>query len=108
MLRLSLALSCLLVPITSAQAADGIVIFRACNNHYVAETPTGYVLLQWYGGHDPMVGERISGEIEHYGMKDVMFRPDRPGRALVEDFWLNRATLASRLSRLCPGLTLPQ
>jgi hypothetical protein len=59
-LLLALSLSMLSTPLSAA--ADGIVVYypNGCD-YFVVETQRGYVLLEWYGGHDPSEGDRLVG-----------------------------------------------
>ena len=45
-------------------AETGMVVkrFSSCD-YYIADGPRGLYVLEWYGGHDPMEGERIIGNI---------------------------------------------
>ena len=55
-------------------------------DYFVADGPTGYYVLEWYGGHDPDEGDQIAGTISGYGFKDVFYlNSNSKGRVWVED-----------------------
>lgn len=59
--------------------------FSGCD-YFIADGPNGYYVLEWYGGYDPSEGNTIVGEINSYGMKDVLYNGTNSGRVWVEDF----------------------
>ena len=75
----------------------GIVVY-ACSSHYVVETYGGYVLLEWYGGADPVKGEGIFGDLHSYGFKDlVLIERKSETRAWIDDYLLSRDSVLSKL-----------
>ncbi len=70
----------------AAETGHVVERFGGCD-YFIADGPRGLYVLEWYGGHDPYVGERIEGDIGSYGFKDVSY-PDggQSGRVWVEDF----------------------
>lgn len=86
-----------------AAAAEGIVVLNrsGCRSRYVVETPMGYAILEWFGGRDPMEGEKIYGDFERYGMKQVTFANGRAGKVWVEDFWLSRQSVLEKMAKFC-------
>ena len=72
---------------TTVLADEGEVVktFSGCD-YFIADGPRGLYVLEWFGGYDPDEGDRISGDIGSYGMKDVIFNGSRRGRVWVEDF----------------------
>jgi hypothetical protein len=66
----------------------GVVVkrFGSCD-YFIADGPRGLYVLEWYGGHDPIEGERIIGDIGSYGMKSVIYpNSNSRGQVWVEDF----------------------
>jgi hypothetical protein len=46
----------------TARAENGVVALRASGcDYYLIYTYSGYVLAEWYGGHDPIKGNRSQG-----------------------------------------------
>jgi hypothetical protein len=88
---------------TAAQAEQGVVVWTGgCSSRYVVETPAGYVLLEWFGGHDPFKGERLVGELNSYGMKDLYVLPSgNSTRAWIDDFMLSRSSVVEKLRDKC-------
>ena len=84
-------------------AETGMVVKRlgSCD-YYIADGPRGLYVLEWYGGHDPMEGERIIGNIGSYGMKEVFF-PDskKRGRVWVEDFLETASSALQKIRDKC-------
>lgn len=73
---------------TSCLADVGLVIrtFPGCD-YFIADGPRGLYVLEWYGGHSPIEGEKIVGDISSYGMKTVFYGAGGSrGRVWVEDF----------------------
>lgn len=86
-----------------AEAASGVVVFNksGCRGRYVVETTMGYAILEWFGGHDPLEGERIQGDFESYGMKEIYFGNSREGKVWLEDYWLSRSRAQEKLATFC-------
>jgi hypothetical protein len=46
----------------TARAENGVVTLRASGcDYYLIYRNSGYVLAEWYGGHDPYKGEQSQG-----------------------------------------------
>ena len=89
---------------TDAEAAKGVVVYAPsqCHDYFVVETNLGFDLLEWFGGHLPNEGERIIGEFESYGMKDVYVLPNGQSmKVWVEDYWLTTDSAARKLREKC-------
>ena len=68
-----------------ADVGEVVKTFSGCD-YFIADGPSGYYVLEWYGGYDPYEGDTIAGEIDSYGMKDVLYNGNRSGRVWVEDY----------------------
>lgn len=88
----------------SGLPANSIVIVyrrKGCD-YFVANGPTGYYVLEWFGGHDPDVGDVIVGYETGYGMKDVTYlQSGSTGRIWVEDYLLSRDSAAKKIADKC-------
>lgn len=100
-LVMGVALTC--VSTQAVLAAKGTVVLNesGCRSRYVVKTPLGFVILEWFGGKDPSVGDRISGDFETYGMKEVSFDDGASGKVWVEDFWLSKEKTAEKMRGFC-------
>lgn len=96
----------LLILASPAQAAEqkvGVVAFRirGCD-YYPVVAKGGITILEWYGGHDPDKDEKLVGEIEAYGFKNVIFLPgEEKSRVWVEDYWLSADRAVEKLRDKC-------
>jgi hypothetical protein len=76
---------------------------NGCRSYFLADGDVGgFYLLEWYGGHDPIEGESIVGQIRSYGFKDV-FYPDSSssGRVYVDDYMLSKSSAIEKLKDKC-------
>ena len=87
MTRVLITLSFFTLVAFETSADMGVVVkrFGSCD-YFIADGPSGYYVLEWYGGYDPDEGDTIFGEINSYGMKDVLYNSSREGRVWVEDY----------------------
>ena len=64
----------------------------------------GYILLEWFGGSFPQVGDQIVGDLETYGMKDAYnLSRENQTKFWVDEFWLSRDRVLSKLRDKCPN-----
>lgn len=59
--------------------------FSGCD-YFIADGPKGLYVLEWYGGWDPDEGDVIVGDIDSYGMHEVIYNDGINGLVWVEDF----------------------
>ena len=84
-------------------AARGIVVatVRGCD-YFVAETPAGFAVLEWYGGATPTRGNGIVGDFESYGFIDIYdLTAETRIHVWVEDFWLTKSRAFAKLVEKC-------
>ncbi|WP_441258995.1 hypothetical protein AB7008_15215 [Bradyrhizobium sp. 521_C7_N1_3] len=73
-----------------------------CRDYFVADGPTGFYLLEWYGGYSPSAGDIILGDMSGYGFKDVLYqRNGASGRVYVDDYMLSRARAIEKYAEKC-------
>jgi len=87
-----------------ADMAEATVVYKraGCRDRFVAESATGYILLEWYGGADPSRGDQIVGEIHSYGMKDIFNITTRTKTTVwVDDFMLSRSRVEEKMRQHC-------
>lgn len=101
MARLLMVALFLFVP--AAFAAKGPVVYRISGcDYFVVETPNGYDLLEWYGGHDPDKGDILVGAFEEYGMHDIYDESvEQETTVWVEEYWLSKSDALERLTEKC-------
>lgn len=75
----------------TAFAAKGEVVYKKSGcDYFIVETLMGYAVLEWYGGNDPDIGDRIVGDFESYGFKDIYnVTADSELQVWVENYWLS-------------------
>lgn len=57
-------------------------------DHFVVETGSGYVLLEWYGGIVSVLdGDKVIGDLHSYGIKTVYVEGRGEMQVWVEDYW---------------------
>ena len=74
--------------------------FSGCD-YFIADGPRGLYVLEWFGGYDPSEGDTISGDIESYGMKDVIYNGNMEGKVWVEDFLESSSAAAEEIKDHC-------
>jgi len=79
------------------------VVFRISGCDYFLDNgPQGYYLLEWYGGHDPSVGDAFVGYERGYGFKNVIYiQSGSTGRVWAEDYLLSRDSAAEKITEKC-------
>lgn len=83
-------------------AEQGVVAKRVSGCDYmIVDVPSGYAVLEWYGGYDPDVGDVISGSFKTYGFHTFFFSRGREMRAYVEDWGLDEDDALEKLSDSC-------
>jgi hypothetical protein len=100
---LALALVVFIVIVPAAFAETGQVVKRVSGcDYYMVDAPSGYAILEWYGGWDPDRGDIIKGSFMTYGMHTFFVgRSDEETRAYVEDWGLSRDEALEKLSDKC-------
>ncbi|WP_214621296.1 hypothetical protein [Sphingobium nicotianae] len=74
---------------------------RGCD-YFIADGPQGYYILEWYGGHDPEIGEALVGYQSGYGFKDIIYlKSGDSGRVWVEDYLLGKDRALEKFSEKC-------
>lgn len=88
---------------TSVFADVGLVVkrFGSCD-YYIVDGPKGLYVLEWFGGHDPLVGEKVVGNIGSFGMKEVVFpNSNTRGKVWVEDFLASADSALEKIRDHC-------
>jgi uncharacterized protein YjdB len=86
-----------------SQDVDAVVVLRVRGcNYFLADGPKGLFLLEWFGGYDPVEGDKLIGEVSSFGMKDVYYtNVKQRGRLWVEDYLLSRTRAGEKLADKC-------
>ncbi len=90
-LRFFVLSSCLWLPV-NVHAAKAVVVFKnvPCN-HFVAQGPEGFYLLEWQGGYNPEQGDFIVGNFNSYGFRQAYY-PDKEqdGKVYVNGYKMSQ------------------
>ena len=79
-----------------------VAVRSGCRDHFVADGPQGYYLLEWYGGYSPSEGDVIIGDLGAYGFKDVFYPGNgSKGRLYVDDYLLSRSSAVEKYGAKC-------
>ena len=85
-------------------AAKGsvVLVVRGCD-YYVVDAPSGFAVLEWFGGNQPQKGDVMAGDFETYGFQDLynLTRNGAETRVWVEDYWLSRARAVEIIADNC-------
>jgi hypothetical protein len=91
------ALSC----VCPALAERGTVAKRVSGcDYYIVDAPSGYAVLEWYGGYDPDEGDTIIGSFRTYGFHNF-FIGSGDTRAYIEEWGLDLDSALEQLSDHC-------
>jgi len=84
-------------------AAKGTVKYTSGScSWYLVGTPSGFALLQWYGGNMPSRNDVIVGDYESFGMKKLYnLSKDSETSAWVDNFWLSRDRAIEKFYEKC-------
>jgi len=89
-------------PADTAGSARVVLRKSSCGDYFVAEGPSGFHVLEWYGGHDPSQGDTIAGDISGYGFKDVYYlSSSASGRVYVDDYALSKSRATEKFLERC-------
>ncbi|MBZ0103270.1 MAG: hypothetical protein K8I65_13990 [Thermoanaerobaculia bacterium] len=86
-----------------AAAEKGPVSHRISGcDWFLIDLPSGYALVEWYGGNDPDKGDEIVGDFDEYGFRNVYnITADQELRVWVDDFWLSKGSALEDLYEKC-------
>lgn len=69
---------------------------------FLAESTSGYILMEWYGGNDPDEGDMLAGALHSYGFKDIYnVTSDAEMRVYIEDFMLAKDDALEQMLERC-------
>jgi hypothetical protein len=86
-----------------AFASEGNVSHRVSGcAWFLVDLPSGFVLMEWYGGNDPDKGDEVVGKMETYGMKTIFNTTvDEEFRVWIDDFMLSKNRALEKLYENC-------
>src|SRR5438270_10271898 len=91
----------LTTPLVFAETGEVSKRISGCD-YYVVDAPSGYAVLEWFGGHDPDEGDSILGSFQSYGMHTFFVGSSRSEtRAYIEDWGLSEDDALEKLSEEC-------
>jgi hypothetical protein len=90
-------------PVQAASVTCEVVRRISGCDYFIVQTRTDYAILEWYGGHDPHKGDKLVGDINSYGFKDVRYESndDKKVRVYVEDYGLSKTSALEKLLDKC-------
>ena len=98
------ALGCSLMLASVVQAAEGVVVHSraGCKGRLIVQSATGFVILELFSGIEPNEGDRLSGDLNSYGIKDLqnMSRGTNV-RVWVDDFGMSRTRATEKIAAFC-------
>lgn len=98
---IGLSLWCGLIENANAEIGHVTKKVSGCD-YFIIDAPSGYVVAEWYGGHDPYQGETVVGAFNSYGFRTFFYRFRKTeGRAYIEDFGLDEDDALEKLSEQC-------
>ena len=72
-----------------------------CSSWFLASGPSGYYLMQWFGGKPVFEGDIFSGEINKFGFATVTHRGGRTSRVWIDDYMLSKSRALSKFTSKC-------
>jgi hypothetical protein len=96
-----LGLWCCLTRNANAEAGHITKTVSGCD-YFIIDAPSGYVVAEWYGGHDPHEGEGVVGAFNSYGFLTFFYGSEKTeGRVYIEDYGLDEDEAMEKLSEQC-------
>ena len=91
-----------LIETEAANAESGVVAYyKSGCDYYIVAASRGYAVLEWYGGDDPIEGDKLVGSIT-YGMQTLVnLRTESETQAWVEEFMLSKESAVSTYMEQC-------
>lgn len=84
-----------------SSAPNRIVLrVRGCD-YFVADGPSGYYLLEWYGGYDPSRGDGIFGDLSGYGFREILYGGGQEGKVYIDDYMLSKDRVLEKMQDKC-------
>lgn len=93
----------ILMTTTSVFGVKGTVKYTSGScSWYLVETPSGFSLLEWFGGNTPSKGDVIVGDYESYGMKKLYnLTRDSETKVWVDNYWLSKDSAIEKFYEKC-------
>lgn len=87
---------------THASKAPITVVLRVRGcGYFIADGPQGYYLLEWYGGHDPVRGDGIYGQLGTFGFKNIIYDGGQEGRLYIDDYLISKDRALEKIHEKC-------
>lgn len=89
--------------IGNANAEAGLVTKTVAGcDYFLIDAPSGFVVAEWYGGHDPQQGDEVVGAFNSYAFATFFYGPNKvDGRVYIEDYGLDEDDALEQLSEKC-------
>jgi hypothetical protein len=85
-----------------AEKSGFVVSIDSRCDYFIVDAPLGYVLVEWFGGSVPNVGDVLVGDLESFGFKWLRNRSaGNAVRVWVDDYWMSRDRATERYLDHC-------
>ena len=75
----------------NSNAVKGVVVYDAKSDYHIVETPSYYVIVEWYGGPSFSRGDVLYGELHSYSFKMVKVNNNSTEtKVYIENFWTTK------------------
>ena len=87
----------------NANAETGLVTKKVSGcDYFIIDAPSGFAVAEWFGGHDPDIGEKVIGSFNSFGFLTFFYGSEKvDGRVYIEDFGLDEDDALEKLSEQC-------
>jgi hypothetical protein len=78
------------------------LLFFAFTYLIVTDNASGYIVAEWYGGNDPDLGDKITGDFGSFGMKDYYNQTkELDSRLWLDDYMLSKDDALEKIKDQC-------
>lgn len=85
---------------SSLYADKGEIVFEK-GDHYVVDTGRGCSVVEWYGGGISSESDKVVGDLNSYGFKDIYNQTTgKEIRVYIDDYFLNEDDAIERIYEL--------
>jgi hypothetical protein len=91
--------------LSQADAGEAVVVAATgteCSDYFVVKTGDEYALLEWFSGHVPDKGDKVVGEFNLFGFRNITLQPaGEQIRVYLEDYGLSLDDASDKLNGKC-------
>ena len=82
----------------TSNCVNGVVVYEGTGDYYVIENNMGYVIAETYTGW-LSEGDKVRGELNHYGMKYIIRNRNTEVKVYIEDFMMSKESSIDWMGR---------